>query len=321
MKTTPTHIHLGISKTATTSLQRNLFCNHPQVYYFGKFPDGSVLEAVRPSILSKVCKTRQIEPGDIRSASIHEQLEYATANGRTPILSQEGWSIGTFARKQAQARLFQEHFGDCKIILFVREPVSFMQSFYTQQMMNFQVGMAGRGPDWMKKIKKPPHYFDINEWMALSWSSKNSPRQVLSYAETAQAYAEVFGKENLSIFIFEELVRQPEPFIKKFCDHLGIDGEDGWKLMNEQRANTRITTETVEQINALEKSIIQRIKFRRADKNTRWSLLFPCEPAGEKFKPEFSAEWLEEIHALGTAQNRRLVEEWNLPLSDYGYRL
>jgi len=112
MTTAPTtYIHLGLPKTATTTLQNHLFLHHPQIHYFGKAPDGSHPPSVSQAILAKHVKTHSIDPDDIRSADLPLQLAHAAEHNLTPVLSREGLSGGPIRKKQKQAKRFQEYFG------------------------------------------------------------------------------------------------------------------------------------------------------------------------------------------------------------------
>lgn len=318
---TSTYIHLGLPKTATTCFQSHLFANHSQIHYFGKFEPEGFPATVHPVLLSNFHGVMKFAPGDIRGESIQKQLAYATENTLTPVLSKEGFSGGAALKKAEQAKLLRKNFGDCKAILFVREPVSFIKSYYVQSLKGFQKRGKTRRSDWMRSLGKPPRYFDINEWMHVIWYSRTSPEQLLSYADTAEIYADVFGRENVKIFIFEEFVKNPKVLVTQLCDYMGIDADEGFRLIDGKRANDRMTTGYIDRLKAIESSRIQSFKFRMAKPGERLKMLDPTDISGEKIDPELSDEWLAKIHAVGDEQNRRIVKTWGLPLTDFGYRV
>jgi len=316
-----THIHLGLPKTATTCFQTHLFANHSQIHCFGKYPGmGTVSPTVRPALLSNFERIVEFDSDDIRMASIEKQLAHAMENSLTPVLSKEGLAGGSIEKKQEQARSFVKHFGPCKAIFLIREPSSFIKSFYVQMLKGFHKDRAVK-PDWMIALGKPPRYFDINEWLETAWDSNNSPRNFLSYADTAEAYASVFGQENVLIYLFEEFVQNPAQFVTKLCHDLNIDAEEGFRLIDGKRANDRITTDYTERIKTLEKSPLRSFLFRKSSAEKKWKLLNSGTSSGEKIDPQISASWLKQIHAVSENQNRRLVNEWGIPLADYGYRV
>jgi hypothetical protein len=322
MKNRPTtYIHLGLPKTATTCLQANLFANHSQIHFFGKFSGGGIPSGTRPILRSILHGVTRGDTGPALQKKIAKQLAYATGTQLVPVLSHEQLSRQTPEKKRRQAELLLRHFGSCQIILCVREPTSYIKSYYTQNLKSFNRGWSHLRPDWMAKMGAPPRYFDINEWMNTLWHSSGSPAHTLAYADTADIYASVFGKENVKILIFEEFVQHPDAFIRNLCNHLQIDAEEGIRLIQNKRANEGITTGYIEQIKSIEKSFIKRTLFRRSGKFIKSKLLNPGICRGEKFRPELSKEWTDAINAFGREQNRRLVNDWGVPLPMYGYEL
>jgi len=317
----PTFIHLGMPKTATTCIQSHLFAEHSQIHYFGKYVGGGFPPPIRPVLLSKHPRILELDSPDIRKASIQDQLAYAAEQKLIPVLSKEGLAGGGARNKHKQAKAFVRNFGDCKAILVVREPASFIKSYYNQMLKAFQKRKKQKRPDWMRRMGTPPRYVDINEWMSIAWPAINSPKNLLRYAETADVYASALGKENVKIFVFEEFVRNPEQFISNLCRHMEIDPKEGFDLINGKRANDRVTTGYINRLQEIENSEVLTKQFRSAPSTERREMLNPKKLPGDKFKPELSEKWLKKINAIGDRQNRRLVNEWNLPLADCGYRL
>jgi hypothetical protein len=312
---------LGLPKTASTSIRFNLFAKHSQVHYLGKFLGGEFPAAIRPVILERwTIQPKEFAPDDIHAQGAKKQLSYAIKNNLTPVLSFESLSGGPLWKKKLQARRFKAFFGECKIILVVREPGSFLKSFYVQMLRNFQEKPSGQRPGWMRRLGIPPRYFDINEWMQAIWRRANSPKNYISYADTAEIYANVFGRENVKIFIFEEFLRNPKAFITKLCDHIGIDPEEGFALVDGKRSNERLTASYIDRLREVERSEHLTKQFREVSPNERRNMLGAEDQPGEKINPQLSEKWLRKINAVGDKQNRRLVKEWGLPLTDYGYR-
>lgn len=322
MDRTPITIHLGLPKTATTAIRFNLFAKHSQIHYLGKFLGGELPSAIRPVILERwTVRAGIFGPGDIRKEGLDEQLAYAAENHRKPVFSMESLAGGPLWKKWLQAQRFKKYFGDCRVILFVREPSSFLKSFYVQMLRNFQEREPNRRFGRMKTLGNPPRYFDINEWMHAAWHSFGSPRNYISYANTARVYANVFGRENVKIFIFEEFAQDPEAFITKLCELIGVDPREGLDLVRGKRSNERLTTDYIHCLQEVEKSKCLTEQFRNAAPNERRQLLEPKEYIGGKIDPQLSEKWLRKINAVGDKQNRYLVKKWGLPLADYGYRI
>lgn len=318
------YIHIGLAKTGTTTLQKHLFVNHSRIHYLGKFFRHGFVSDVWKIIKGKRMVSRmemKFGKDDIHLQSLEDQLEYASRNNLKIVLSKEGLSGTNESNKKETAKAFFEYFGNCKIILFVREPESFIKSQYTQLLKAFQTRPPIVRPKWMSLLaEEPPHYFDINQWLDVSWQSSASPKNSLSYADTADIYADVMGKENVKIFIYEEFVRNPKGLIDKLCDFMGIDAEEAFSLIDGRRENTRHTIGYIERLKEIENSPALSQEFRSSGMMKRDKMLAPDEGQGAKIIPILTEEWHEKIHALGKEQNRRMVTEWGLPLADYGYR-
>ncbi len=322
MITVPTtFIHLGMPKTATTSLQVNLFCNHSQIHFFGKFSGGRPVSCIDQDLQDIFCGVGQPDIGKDLQAKVEYQLAHAVQNNLVPVLSKETLAKGDARTKLQEAESLYKTFGSCQAFLCVREPISFMKSFYTQSLKSFHRGWRRPRPGWMAEMGTPPYYFDINEWMRVRWDSLDSPRQILAVADTAEIYARVFGKDKVKILIFEEFVRDPDLFIRQLCGYLKIDAEEGIRLLKDRRANEGITIGYIQQIKAVEKSFIKKTVFRNANGRIKLKMLDPKTRRGEKFRPELSDEWVEIINDFSRKQSRRLVSDWGLPLDDYGYQL
>ena len=310
-----TFIHLGLPKTASTSLRFNLFAKHSQVHYLGKHIGGTLSEEVQPAIF---------HGGSLRQALLKRQrparIELYT-NGKTPVLSLENLSGGPLWRKRLQARRFQQALGPCQILLVIREPVSFLKSFYVQMLRNFQEQLPGHRPIWMNSIGEAPHVFGFDEWLKKTWGGLASPKNYISYADTARAYAAVFGEENVHLFLFEELVHQPEAFIARLSRLLQIDPEESATLLQKRRSNERLTTDYIDRIRAVERSGKLADEFRNATPEERRKILNCRDMVGEKIDPQISEKWIQAIHRLAQKQNRQLLKHWDLPLAEYGYKI
>lgn len=300
----------------------NLFQNHSQIHYLGKFLGGELPPAIRPAILERwAIKEKALHSADSQDQNARAQLMHAKELSLTPVLSLESLAGGPFCKKRLQAQRFKKFFGPCEIILFIREPVSFLNSFYVQTLRNFNERQFSREKKWMKKIGKPPHYFDINQWMDLTWNHINSQRNYVSYADTARAYAKVFGRKNVHLFIFEEFVQNPQAVITRLCDTLGIDSAEGFRLIDGKRSNERLTTDYIDRIKELQQSETLSNKFRESPPEIRRDMLTPQQIHGEKIRPELSDDWIKKVHLLTRKQNRQILKKWGLPLTEYGYQI
>ena len=52
----------------------------------------------------------------------------------------------------------------------------------------------------------------------------------LDFLETIRQYEKVFGKENVTVLLFEEFVQNKRAFIDKLASFMGVDSEEAFSL-------------------------------------------------------------------------------------------
>jgi hypothetical protein len=309
-------IHLGLPKTASTSIRFNLFAKHSQVHYLGKHIGGQLSTEIQFAVLKGVSLRETLLKRWQHSSPITMRT-----GSKTPVLSLENLSGDPTWKTKLQARHFRTTLGPCQIILVLREPVSFLKSFYAQMLRNFQEQPPNDRPRWMNAIGTPPGIFEIDEWLEQTWSHRSSPRNYISTADTALAYARVFGKQNVHLLLFENFVRDPDAFITHLSTLLNIDPQESIRLLQKKRSNPRLTTDYIDRVREVQQSPDLLAEFQTADPTERRNILDQRSKTGEKISPDLSEKWLATVAAHSRKQNRRLLQHWDLPLCDYGYQI
>ncbi len=319
-------IHLGMPKTATTCMQLHLFARHSQIAYLGKFPrqkDKFPCPAVQA--LNRRL-SGQIGPGVRRCrAGIAQVLSPTTIGEKVPVWSMEGLTAGGAVRKRRQARTFQRVFDDCKVVIFVRQPAKFMESMYFQNLKGFQKPNR-KPPGWGHRFGKLPSYFSLEQWLDVMW---HTPRKGafghLLCAETADVYADVFGRDRVRVFVFERLAREPDAAIAELCEFVGIDAPEGIALLKGKRENDRWTDTQIERLKQISRCRERSARFRTGNRKLRNELL-GFDPRGQadqapKARAAIPAAWQERINRFARDDHRRLIDHWGLPLEQFGYPL
>ena len=327
--TTKTHpdarlpcIHLGTPKTASTALQSHLFRTHREIAYLGKRG-----RKIRPGVAHLVRLQQTLRTDRSAWASAAEcrreakpHLDKAADEGRVPFWSQESLTGGSAARRQRCAELFHDIFGPCRILILVREPISFVRSFYFQKLKSFNL-KRGSQPSWGRGFGSAPKYFTLNEWLEATWKKpKLKIHGHLRYAETVEIYRSVFGDANVKVFLFEQLEEDDASILEEISRFIGVDPQESTKRFLGKRANERWAEEQIERLKELESSFSLRWRFRLGNWRRREDMLNcadanPTRPA----EIEMSLEWRERIRDCTREQNRRLAELTQLPLERYGY--
>jgi hypothetical protein len=319
-------IHVGLPKTATTMLQDHLFARHSQVEYLGtyhvkekrkydKCRDKDIQE-----IIDQLIHRGRSCPDLPRCRRLFDQAVVpAMEAGRVPLWSWESLGLSQFSVRQARARNLRAVFPECKVVIALRHPIRLVESVYFQNLRATNVGgkyRYGRGP----------RYLTIDRWLERSWTTPGkAPLSHLDYAATVDLFARTFGKESVGVFLFEELVEDNAAFIESLCRFIGIDPQEGVDLAAEKRGADRWTVEQIEWLKRAQRSLLRSTAFRFVSRRRRRKMVgFLSDgktPEGERARAPVPERWQERIVEKTREGNRRLVEEWGLPMEQYGYPL
>ena len=321
-------LHLGMPKTATTCIQQHLFARHSQIEYLGKLltsphSGNEYLHAAVRAMNAHLTGNGDAPPEGRCRRQLGRLVRPALAAGRVPVWSREGNTFGSRRQKERQAGLLRRMWGPSRVLIFIRHPLTFVESIYFQKLKSFQMLKPAHAA-LTDRVGELPRYFDIETWLEVMWSLP--PKGAMTHllcADTANAYAAEFGRQNVHLFLFEQFAEDPPEVIRSMCRFIGIDAEEGVALLDGQRANDRWTVEQIERLKAIEGSPSESLRFRQGtwrDRRRMLGLEGPVPTAGTpRARAEIPPMWQERILQFAREDHRRLVDEWGLPLERYGY--
>lgn len=319
-------IHLGMPKTATTFLQSFVFALHSEVKYLGKFEGEK--HFCSPAMQQAVRCLRQPTHPKLRShyGNSRREIERQQLPGKLTVFSDEAFTFGSRSIKAEQAKRFRDFFGDCRILLTIREPLSLMETLYFQELRGFNYNKSIY-LRFLKPFGHPPRYFSLEEWLELVWSfPHHGAFSHLNVADTVEAYADVFGAENVMVGVYEELKRDNLAFVRRLSEDIGVDPDESVRLCENanRKKNARWLEGHVERLKQFNDSRLLYWKYRLLKSRRQFKeflgTLGPNEIVDSPTaRAEFSPEWKERILAIGREQFSQLDERWNLNLSEYGY--
>ncbi len=319
-------IHIGLPKTATTTLQSRLFSAHSEVFYLGRFEgayfQGKYRQFDQYRDKSVQALMLQIAHGDVynpdftKCRKLFDQIiEPALKKNLLPVLSWESYSTDILAKRRVRARNLKRVFGEARIIITLRNPITLLESAYFQQLKRDNVGSrAKRG--------SLPYYRLIDDWLNDNYGGEILPH--LQYVETIQTYINQFGIKNVHVFLFEDLISDHDRFFQQICDVMGISAEEGIRLVRGKFENNRWTTRQVEALENIVGSGMKSLFFRFASRKTRRKLLELDQDrkplvSGEKARAPISVEWQKQIYEITRQGNQWLQETYGLQLKKNGY--
>jgi hypothetical protein len=318
-------IHLGLPRTATKTLQWRLFACHSEIYYMGRY-DGHIFkgkyskfDACRDedvqTIMNEIAYGHVYSPDFGKCQKILEGI-FIKANEKNlvPVWSWESYSTDILSKKRVRARNLKKVFGEAKIFITLRNPVTLLESAYFLHLRRDNVGARWKGR-W-------PFYYPIEKWLEKYFIGE--VQYYLQYAETIKVYVEHFGLDNIHVFLFEDLLNDRQLFFEKICMAMEIDVDEGVKLTEKSVDNTRWTEAQIDALIKIKKSKLQSLSYRFSDKSRRKEMLgldhmnMPLVK-GNKAEAQIPSAWKKRILTLTREGNVWLTEKFNLPLSQYGY--
>ena len=216
-------IHAGFVKTATSTLQRGVFRQHEGINFLGlPARDDRLAGAIHA-----IAKADSIafDLGRMRETFRH-RLESGPAHEVT-LISYENFTLYESRDKGIIARRLKEIFGDCRIFFTLRRQEELVRAWYLQKLPKY---ISGHNflefDDWLKLKMQEPHKSIMGE---------------LDYNSTIRYYEELFGRENVEIFLFEHLRQNATDFAHRMASWLGIEGARFASLLAQAHYNPTIT--------------------------------------------------------------------------------
>jgi hypothetical protein len=166
-------------------------------------------------------------------------------------------------------------------------------------------------------------WYTIEQWLKEHYNGEVKPH--LDYAQTIRIYHELFGKESVTVCLYEELNENTNYFIEKIAQFIGIDPKEAIGHTDGQWVNRRWTEQQLKTLKAINGSFLRSLAFRFTRNSQRRHLLgFTPEYTTDNSPPAraiIPEHWQQRVEDDTRSGNRWLVETYNLPLDRYNYPL
>jgi len=295
-------IHVGVGKSGTTSLQENVFCRIPDVACLG-----------RPNHRNDACRNFSF---GIRLAEDYQLDDYClpfvsmvrAVEQDVVVISDE--SIRTEVDSLAASRLAR-YFPEAHIFITTRNQFSAIPSFYVSHGR-----FVHRSPVSQRSL-----YVSFREYMDfyLKFHCLGYFREI-KYHQLACVYAEKFGRSNVTVMTFEEMVQKPEQFFGQLGTLLQTDAK---LLLALWSGSERRHAGHSGRLHAY-----MRFRSKLPVKSFRQMLLLPnfASSAVERFlrrgttaKVALTDNDRERIAAIYASENRMIEQDFNVSLGAWGY--
>ena len=307
-------IHVGYPKTATTTFQKRVFPNHPDIDYLGKFiPSYRYRDQLLfPELEKLVTMDESRYEGTEGVRTLMKRYRERCTN-KALLISSESFIHVTAVDLAVVAGRIQSAFSPCKVIITIREQMDIIKSFY---------GMHGRIGQYMflcqdetETIRFP---MTIETWLEQSFRSYHkSFLSLLHYYETIQCYCRILGRDNVGIFLFEEFVHDRPTYIRKLSEFLGIDAPAMMRLVEGQHENPGRPGGTWPYLEVLT-PLLSRWGLK-AEKHTREEGMTELAGGRNAVQITMPPSWRERLEGLYRDGNEALMRDFKLPLEGYKY--
>jgi hypothetical protein len=310
-------LHIGMPKTGTTTLQKLLFENHSGIYFLGKKYQLPYGRNCRSELVYQLLNPLLWEHSQVPDLEVakrfFEELERNGDSEKVIVGSWESLCSSAISFHIESLRRIIAIFGACKIMICLRSPNQLIASRYLQSL-------RGRQSLKNRRIMGRNWYLDIDQWME-KWHASGSFQRFLSYGQRIRDSIDLLGKENVAVYLFEDLCQDQNHFTQSVCKFLGVDEQEGVRWMNEGHLHTRLTQGQVDFLKRIQSSFWTRWWANRQSPEKQREMIEQHGSEGVPAKAELPKHWLPKIADATRDGNRWLVDNLQLPLEKYNYPL
>ena len=302
-------LHVGFSKTGTTTLQQFLFSKHSQIEYLGKPYTDDILKVRLHRLVTQ--ESLVYDSRTLAEYFSKKVLEKEHGSKKSILISDEILvSYSKVPDKGMVAHRLKEVFPAARIIFTIRNQWEILKAAYLSRgrlLLNV--------PDKYEGL-----HVSFEDWLELS--HRNIERSYLGhldYFKTIDYYSKLFGKDNVCVLLLEELTERPEEYIKKLAGFLDIDFDEALALVVEKHANKGITQSRLQFESLTTKFFPFHHFFLVVGMLKLYFLLERVIKKDRDAEVYIPAHWRERLGKLYCRGNRNLSSVYQLPVEKYGY--
>lgn len=307
----PLYIHVGFMKTATKTLQNQVFSKIEGAYNIG-LPYQDKESKI---ILNHLSNANCLNYDEEKVRAYFEKVMLAKPKEKTlTILSFENLVRSRDNDIEVIARRLKAIFPNAKIIFTIREQKQWLKSLYLHEIDNN--GFSNPLPPFKRWLVKH---------MNLAFKDRKynqfSAIEEANFSYITEIYENVFGDNAISIILFEENVNFPEKAAERLSGILSIEYEmllNYFKNIKKENDKIKKGFLIFNHLNyfLLTSAIREYLFSPRVIKKLR--KLFKWGKSANVNYPQWVEEQLDKIYASG---NTRIMKKYNIPLENFGYSI
>lgn len=304
------YIHVGYGKAGSTTLQKNLFANHPELRFFNfyEYLEGVPEEdPVRHFYLSTPYMTeldyRELaQKIDLKKALYREIGD----DPRKTVFSSEAFVTSGYTDNYLKALRLKELFPEGKVVMIVRNQLDVVRSLFD------------RWPQHPICVRLTSRLYRFDEWMEATFDDlQRSMLPSYRYDEHVALYRELFGEENLLVLPMEMLKNDPEGYSRAIARFMEID-EGRCRELLTRPAQNQAATVRFDRYRRF-RQLLPAIRFRRFLPAGLYDRAMALLKSGKRHKTEISPRWQQALEAYYGESNRKLQERMPGLIDGLGY--
>ena len=199
----PNFIVIGAMKSATTSLYT----------YLKQHPDIFMTKVKEPMFFNNFNQNTDFKVLGNKSKKVNSLLDYFSMFSSVENESAIGEASPSYIYNENAPHLIKEHLPDVKIIAILRQPTdrAYSNFLHTKRADRENVNSFEQAI----KIEK--------ERISDNWSPLYHYIQKGFYSVQLKRYYNLFPKENIKVYLFEDLVKNPKVTLKDIFKFLNVD--------------------------------------------------------------------------------------------------
>lgn len=307
-------IHVGFPKTATSTWQQNVFSRFEGALYLGMPFTDQKIESVCQDIqrLDSLCFDKKYP-----NSEFTQYLDSLCSTGKPVLLSNEvftkredGMAVPGVSDMGDVARRIRDAFGKAHIVLSIRKQEDCIPSFYLQYAYRyFRSGYLMKFNEYFRRHKQ---------------RGGRSIMADVDYWSIIEKYRHIFDPENVTVLVFEEFVSNPERYAKRMARVLDCESQQLLELINapeKKVVNARVSQKSYLYMRFVSDFVPIKLRnlFQRIIPNRQQEKFRNAINRGPKANIQMNDEQVTFLHDLLSEGNRRIEQEYDIDLRQYGY--
>lgn len=317
----PVILHMGLPKTATTTLRNTLYSQHPGICYLLDKQSGQAAEKSCASkeiylALKPILWRRQEYTNRDWVRSVLQNYSKTKGKGK-PLLGAWETLLNRPPRAfQAMLREMQDVVGDLRVIVTLRNPLKRLPSAYLHALSV----CAQKGCH--HSIPNNRFFVTFDEWLAGSKRGREGHDYRFDFDQNVRFATEFLGRDKVGVFLMEDFVEDRDSFFSSVERFIGVESVSV-DLIADKHLNKALTVAEFEYLKFIDSSQEMRqhwIEFSGEERRLRLKEI-KSNGDGARCRIVLTDDQRELIDGRSREFNRWLVDTFDLDLTHHKYPL